>query len=40
MEAYVKDNIHIGTECINMPELQVKYPLLAQKIPYSTTMKK
>ena len=33
MEAYVKDNIHIGTECINMPELQVKYPLLAHTKP-------
>ena len=24
MEIYVGDNIHIGTECINVPELQSK----------------
>ena len=27
-KVYVKDNIHLGTECINIPELQDKYPQL------------
>ena len=33
MAADVKENIYIGTECINTPELQDKYPQLAPMKP-------